>query len=757
MRAKNTKLTDNCNTTMFDFKSKTLRYFRHLAPLALLPMLLLIQNTDAQQVIDNVDLDGLGKSAIVVRSTTTTPQLQAGRYANNAFSFTVINDPGVNYRLLGANKIDAGSKSDLLFQNIITGEFGEASTWLDFDSNKQRLIRNVKRTWDVQAVGDLDGDGFGDLVWRYVVSESPDTGVSYIWFTNGATDPNATALNPTNVNQVRKRGGAPLTWKLLGAADINGDGAADMVYISPEGLIKVLMATLGRTCANLSAGSVPTGLTPLKFSNFSGDGRGDILYRNSVTGAVQLAKLNANGLNLPPYTGLDTRDASCTASSLTVANTVVTLPTTTSTWQLYAVGDYDGNGITDIVWLQPNGQLTLWLMNPAGAAPTVIANAGTAPFTVAATESGALSDSAIAGVAYSTSSGVTGVTDASGKYTYNVGDTVTFTLGTLTLGTVTATGIISPVQLAAGNATKLTNLLVLFQSLDADSNPNNGINITAPTAAGVTGAINLTSTPTTFASSANTALQSAMTAGGLTGAIKTVDQANQHFASQAFAQFSANVYGSLSATSGSFVRVSSTGEYLQGQAGPDVFNGSTKIETAGVEYGTAAVTTFDTNGYRVQGTPSVDTNLTAGLSHPGTTDRALPQGDSIKFNGGGILPKVENIPGTIVGAWTIFSRAIKNQTVVFGSNGKFLAVDPDGDASDRRPGVEFGSYTYDPATKVLKVFGQLYHTNGNNGFFNSAAAQLAGMIVILNADGITGTGQDTTSSIVNAPIYRISK
>ena len=70
-----------------------------------------------------------------------------------------------------------------------------------------------------------------------------------------------------------------------------------------------------------------------------------------------------------------------------------------------------------------------------------------------------------------------------------VGDTVTFTLGTLTLGTVTATGVISPIQLAAGNAIKLTNLLVLFQSLDADGNPNNGINITAPTAAAVTGAI----------------------------------------------------------------------------------------------------------------------------------------------------------------------------------------------------------------------------------------------------------------------------
>ena len=42
--------------------------------------------------------------------------------------------------------------------------------------------------------------------------------------------------------------------------------------------------------------------------------------------------------------------------------------------------DFNGDGITDIVWVQPsNGQLTLWLMNAAGAIPNVVANAGTAP------------------------------------------------------------------------------------------------------------------------------------------------------------------------------------------------------------------------------------------------------------------------------------------------------------------------------------------------------------------------------------------
>ncbi len=717
---------------------------------AMAASVLIATSAVAQQVLDNIDLDGLGKSALVVRSSTTAPTLKAGRYAGNTFTFTDVTDPGLFYRFLGSTKIDAGGKSDLLIQNIAQGDFGEVRALLDLDSSKDRYIRNVKRTWDVQAVGDLDGDGFGDIVWRYVVSESPDTGVSYIWFTAGAPNTNANAQNPSNVVQVRKRGGAPLTWTLLGARDLNGDGAADMVYISPDGAIRVLMATPNRTCANLSGGSVPFGYTAQKLGNFSGDGRGDILYRNTVTGAVQLAKLNANGLSLPLYTGApDDQNASCTGSSLSVTSTVVDLPASDTSWKLYGVGDYDGNGVTDIVWLQPSGQLTLWLMNPAGAAPTVVTNAGTAPFTASASLAGVLTDSAVAGVAYSTTSGVTGVTDSNGAYRYNSGDTITFSLGTLTIATLSAAPVISPIDLSGGNANKLTNLLVMFQSLDADGNPSNGINITAPTASGVTAAINLNSTPSVFASSANTALQAAMTAGGLTGTIKTVDQANQHFGSQFFAVAATSVYAQLTATGGTLIRFGANGEYLQGQAKADVFAGSTKIEQAGVEYGTATVTLFDTSGYRLQGSAAVDTNLQAGLSHPQASDRITLASLA--------AAKAENVPGGLVGVWTLGTPSIRAQTTAFGSNGKFINVDPDGDASDRRPGVEFGSYTYDPATKILKVFGQLYHTNGNNGLFQSAAAQPAGMQVTINPDGITGTVRDTTSNVVLLTMYRISR
>ncbi len=326
-----------------------------------------------------VDLDGDGKSEIVMRSATG--QLLTGRLVNNQFQFAPKADPGTNFRLLGIADFDGNGKSDLAYQNMKQGVTGEVHVWPDFVSTNDFLLRSVKTSWDVQAVGDLDGDGYADLVWRYLgfTADRPDdTGVSYIWFTNGRS-----------VTQVRKRGGAPLNWQLIGAMDFNGDGAADMVYVSPDRQIRLLMATPNRTCANVSAGTIPLGFSVVKLGDFTGNRLGEIVIRNAETGQVWMMQIDATGLTLPaPTANPDDPNASCTPSALSATTSLYIFANAPPTWQFFAAGDLNGDGRTDIVWLLPDGSLAVWLMNAVGKAPTVtmLDNAGVAPGGYAAME-----------------------------------------------------------------------------------------------------------------------------------------------------------------------------------------------------------------------------------------------------------------------------------------------------------------------------------------------------------------------------------
>jgi len=399
---------------------------------------------------------------------------------------------------------------------------------------------------------------------------------------------------------------------------------------------------------------------------------------------------------------------------------------------------------------------------------------GSSSGTASGSSSGILTDAPVAGVAYTTSpSGVAGTTDADGGYDFNPGDTVTFTLGDLVLGTVDATGIVSPLELADGDADKLQNLLVLLQSLDDDGDPETGISIPAAAAAAVPATIDLTADPATFASSANTGLQAAMTAGGITSPIVSTTDANAHFLAQGMTLLGSNIWvippTAADPNDWALLRLAATGEYLEGDGPGD-------LDTAGVEHGTASLPSFDVHGYTVAATNiTVDTNSDAGLSHPLSCDRFRPVGDQLIFsedraNVAGtcagsvdhdVIIKMENDPTGIVGVWANGSATtIKTQHFAFFSDGKFLMVDPLGDTEGNNcgdPGVEAGSYTYNANTKVLKTSSFTVDTNGCAGLSDSDSVTTDGMSFTISADGSTATVIDNTSSTVNFTAYRVSK
>lgn len=410
-------------------------------------------------------------------------------------------------------------------------------------------------------------------------------------------------------------------------------------------------------------------------------------------------------------------------------------------------------------------------------------------------------NSPVTGVAYAASSGAAGVTDQTGTYKYNHGDTVEFRLGSLILGKIPGAAIVTPVELAQGNANRLQNLIVLLHSLDEDGNPANGIAIPAGAASAVSAAINPDDDPAAFVSSAG--LQKAREAGGMaTGAGKTIEQINSGFLAQGAALLGTHIWVKYDDTTASMIRISENGTdgYLQGEATPDdscdanrVCGGDLVIK-AGVEYGTAGVTEFDTRGFRFNGTPSIDTNLRAGLSHPRPTWRIRTDGTDLiatdivtvqrerkqasvfgeLFHIAGTLEissdkepiktevkesrfsKMDNDPKGIIGAWAADPGVIKTQTYLFFSNGKFLLVDPVASAGDSAnpgcasPGIEFASYIYDAGSGALEIKSVTYDTNGCAGFSDNTAVSFK-----MAPDGKTATVETRNKTLLN--LHRVSR
>lgn len=151
---------------------------------------------------------------------------------------------------------------------------------------------------------------------------------------------------------------------------------------------------------------------------------------------------------------------------------------------------------------------------------------GTAPVVL----TGKFLDAAVGNIKYSTAT-QTGMTDALGQFKYVANETVTFSVGNVTLPPVTAAGLITPLSLAnttdMGNNTVL-NILVFLQSLDDDGNPDNGIRI--PTAASAAATSNLDFTANASAFRANAAFASLVAnSGSSTKVPVAVDAAITHF------------------------------------------------------------------------------------------------------------------------------------------------------------------------------------------------------------------------------------
>lgn len=104
---------------------------------------------------------------------------------------------------------------------------------------------------------------------------------------------------------------------------------------------------------------------------------------------------------------------------------------------------------------------------------------------------GRLLDAEVAGVSWRSSSGLSGVTNAGGEFNFRPGDTVSFQIGGITLGSASGAATLTPKDLLAASSHTdplVLKLVQLLTTLDQDGNAANGITISAATRSALAGA-----------------------------------------------------------------------------------------------------------------------------------------------------------------------------------------------------------------------------------------------------------------------------
>jgi hypothetical protein len=228
--------------------------------------------------------------------------------------------------------------SDILWRDTS----GNVGLWLMSGTSIQQaaVVANVPLSWTIVGQRDFNADGNTDILWR---DTSGNVG---IWLMNG-----------TGVQATSVLGNVPTNWSVAGIIGFNTGGYNNILWRDTAGDLGIWYMNGTTVVSTATIGNVPT-----NWVIAGSDAHGNIFWRNSTTGDVQMWVLNGSQVVKQVDLG------------------IVPL-----TWTIAGIGDFDGNGSTDLLWQDNAGNVGMWLMNGTTVMSTAVLGNVPSIWSIAAT------------------------------------------------------------------------------------------------------------------------------------------------------------------------------------------------------------------------------------------------------------------------------------------------------------------------------------------------------------------------------------
>ena len=243
------------------------------------------------------DIDGDGSTDIVWRNTDSGEVVLWFMNGNRVSKETNLLQPGVSvgvdWKIVGFSNADNQRGNDLLWRNSNTNQL---AIWTlsrnGLEAGTRVLNEIVPQEWQVIAYKDFNRDGIADLLWQ-----NKSTSQVALWkMANGSTIADSKIYN-----------GVTADYQLIGTEGMNGDGrpnplwwnirtgGMDVWTIADDGVSVTGKEVIvdGQT-TRLSLTNLTGEWTPEAVQDFNGDGKADILWRNSNTNKLFSWRMDGN-------------------------------------------------------------------------------------------------------------------------------------------------------------------------------------------------------------------------------------------------------------------------------------------------------------------------------------------------------------------------------------------------------------------------------------------------------------------------------